>query len=288
MNELQGKLCVVTGANSGVGRSASRLLAARGANVVMVCRDRRRGEAARADIRWGAAKGVDIELELADLASLEDVRRAGERLRSRLDRLDVLVNNAGVYRARREITADGFERTMAVNHLGHFLLTHSLLEALKAAAGRVIVVSSEAHRGGNLTRLPLEDIFRGTGPYRGFQAYSDSKLANVLFTFELARRLDGASEATANALHPGVLATRIWNQNANPASLFMRVMKPFLGSPRRGGEAVARLAGDRELSGVSGRYFTQLDEVSAAKAAHEKDLAERLWRLSVELTDANA
>lgn len=288
MSELQGKTCVVTGANSGVGKSASQLLAAQGANVVMVCRDRGRGEAARADIQRRAAKGAEIELELADLASLEDVREAGERLRSRLDTLDVLVNNAGVYRANREITAEGFERTMAVNHLGHFLLTCSLLEPLKAAAGRVINVSSEAHRGGNLTRLPLEDIFRGAGPYRGFQAYSDSKLANVLFTFELARRLDGAAPVTANALHPGVLATRIWNQNLNLVSLFMRVMKPLLGSPRRGGEAVGRLAGDRQLSGVSGRYYKQLDAVNAAKAAHDEQLAERLWRLSVELTGTKA
>lgn len=271
-----------------MGRSASQLLAAEGANVVMVCRDRGRGEAARAAIRQRAAKGVEIELELADLASLEDVHAVSERLKSRLVTVDVLVNNAGVYRASREITADGFERTMAVNHLGHFLLTLSLLESLTSAAGRVINVSSEAHRVGNLARLPLEDIFCGQAPYQGFQAYSDSKLANVLFTFELARRLDGASAATANALHPGVLATRIWNQNANPASLLMRVIKPFLGRPRRGGEAVVRLARDRELTGVSGRYYKQLDEVSAAKAARDTDLAERLWRLSVELTGTKA
>ncbi len=285
MTELQGKICVVTGANSGVGLSACRLLAASGAHVVMLCRDRQRGEAARRDIERHAAKGAEVELELADLASLEDVRRAGERLRSRFARLDVLVNNAGVYRARREITPDGFERTMAVNHLGHFLLTQLLLEPLKTAAGRVINVSSEAHRGGNLTRSPLEEIFRGTSAYQGFQAYSDSKLANVLFTFELARRLDHASAVTVNALHPGVLATRIWNQNANPVSLFMRVMKPFLGRPRRGGAAVARLAGDSSLRPVTGRYFKELDEVPAAQAAHDEGLASRLWRLSVELTD---
>ncbi len=288
MTQLQHKICVVTGANSGVGRSACRLMAANGAHVVMVCRDRRRGEAALSDIERHVAGGAEVELELADLASLEDVHRAGERLRSRFGRLDVLVNNAGVYRARRDITPDGFERTMAVNHLGHFLLTRLMLEPLKAAAGRVINVSSEAHRGGDLTRRPLEDVFRGEGSYRGFQAYSDSKLANVLFTFELARRLDGASTVTANALHPGVLATRIWNQNANPVSLFMRVMKPFLGSPRRGGKAVLRLAGDPSLRTVSGRYFKQVDEVRAAEAAHDEDLAAQLWQLSVALTDGRA
>ncbi len=286
MTELQGCICVVTGANSGVGRSTCRLMAARGAHVVLVCRDRRRGEAARVEIQRHGAQGAEVELELADLASLEEVRRAAERLRSRFGKLDVLINNAGVYRARREITADGFERTMAVNHLGHFLLTHLLLEPLKAAAGRVIIVSSEAHRGGDLTRRPLEEIFRGEGVYRGFQAYSDSKLANVLFTFELARRLDNASGVTVNALHPGVLATRIWNQNANPVSLFMRAMKPFLGSPRRGGAAVLRLAGDPSLREVSGRYFKEKDEVSAALAAHDEDLAARLWQSSIDLTGA--
>ncbi len=120
--------------------------------------------------------------------------------------------------------------------------------------------------------------------YRGFQAYSDSKLANVLFTFELARRLDHGSEVTVNALHPGVLATRIWNQNKNPVSLFMQVIKPLLGRPRRGGAAVLRLARDPSLRAVTGRYFKELDEVRAAQAAHDEELANRLWRLSVELT----
>jgi NAD(P)-dependent dehydrogenase (short-subunit alcohol dehydrogenase family) len=283
MTRLRDTTCVVTGANSGVGKAASRLLAVGGANVVMVCRDRRRGEAAQAEIRRRAS-GSDVLLYIADLSSLAAVRTVAEKLRSQFDRIDVLVNNAGVYRARREITDEGFERTLAVNHLAHFLLTHLLLEPLKAAAGRVINVSSEAHRSGDLTSKPLEQIIRGEGRYRGLQAYSDSKLANVLFTFELARRLENGAGVTTNALHPGVLATRIWNQNADPASLFMRVFKPFLGRPARGGEAVVRLATDPELEGVTGRYFKQHVELPASDAALDGDLAARLWDLSGELT----
>ncbi len=282
MSELRGKTCIVTGANSGVGKAASQLLAARGATVVMVCRDRRRGESEQAAIRR-ATGNSDVQLEKADLACFAEVRRAGEALNARFDRIDVLVNNAGVYRAQREITTDGYEMTHAVNHLAHFLLTHLLLDSLRAAGGRVITVSSEAHRGGDLTQRPLEAILRGEVAYRGFQAYSDSKLANVLFTFELARRLENA-RVTANALHPGVLATRIWNQNKNLVSLFMRACKPFLGRPRRGGEAVFLLAAGRQLNGVTGRYFNRLDDAQAVEAAYDRDLARRLWELSAELT----
>jgi NAD(P)-dependent dehydrogenase (short-subunit alcohol dehydrogenase family) len=253
----------------------------------MVCRDRRRGEAAQAEIRRQASDS-EVTLHIADLASLAAVRTLAEELRAQFDRVDVLVNNAGVWRARREMTDEGFEKTFAVNHLAHFLLTHLLLEPLKAAGGRVVNVSSEAHRGGDLTRRPLEEIVRGEGRFRGLQAYSDSKLANVLFTFELARRIDGSAGITTNALHPGVLATGIWNQNASPVSLFMRVFKPFLGRPKRGGEAVLRLAADPELEGVTGRYFNQLVQSTASDAAHDVDLAERLWNLSGELTGVSA
>jgi NAD(P)-dependent dehydrogenase (short-subunit alcohol dehydrogenase family) len=253
----------------------------------MVCRNRRRGEKARANIRRRTSN-PEIQLHIADLASLDAVRALAESIRARFHRIDILVNNAGVWRARREITSDGFERTMAVNHLAHFLLTQLLLESLKAAAGRVVNVSSEAHRSGKLSRRPLASIIRGEGRFSGLQAYSDSKLANVLFTFELARRLDGAAGVTTNALHPGVLATRIWNQNLSPVSLFMRPFKPFMGRPMRGGEAVLRLAADPSLEGVTGRYFNKMEESDASDAAHDADLAARLWELSAELTGVPA
>ena len=175
-----------------------------------MCRDRQRGERALAEV--GAAHpGATAALEIADLASLGSVRELGGRLRERLARIDILVNNAGAWRNRLELTGDGFERTLATNHLGHFLLTHLLLEQLQDGA-QIVNVSSEAHRSADLRRAPLEEIVRGRAWSGGFRAYADSKLANLLFTLEAVRRWEGTG-ITVNALHPGALATRIWNQN---------------------------------------------------------------------------
>lgn len=281
MADLSGTIHAVTGANSGVGKATTRRLAAAGATVIMICRSRERGERARAEIR--EATGVrDLELRLADLSSLDPLRRLGEGLARELERLDSLVNNAGIYRADREITEDGLEQTMAVNHVAHYLLTRLLFGPLRAASGRVVTVSSEGHRGGQLRRAPLEAILRGRIDYRGLQAYSDSKLANVLFAFELARRAEGTG-VTSTALHPGVLATRIWNQNRDLGSLVMRLFKPFMGSPEKGGEAVARLAADPELETTTGRYFKAKKMTEAAAAARDPELAAELWELTADL-----
>ncbi len=283
MRQLSGRTYVVTGANSGVGRATTEALAARGAAVVMVCRSRERGEAARREI-GEAADGAELQLRLCDLASLRQVRDLGAALSAELDGLDGLVNNAGVYRARLEHSEDGFELTMAVNHLAHFLLTALLLDRLRERSGRVVTVSSETHRGGKLRRAPLTAILRGAIDYSGLQAYSDSKLANVLFTFELARRLRG-SGVTTTALHPGMLATRIWNQNDNLASLIARLFKPFMGAPRVGGRAVLRQLADPQLADVSGAYFDRQERSEPAPAARDRRLTEELWELSAELTE---
>ncbi len=281
MGQFAERIFVVTGANSGVGKSATRSLATRGARVVMVCRSRERGEAALDKIR--RQTGNDrLELRVADLAELDQVRHLGAGLAEDLDHLDGLVNNAGVVRAKREITVDGFERTMATNHLAHFLLTALLLDRLAAAGGRVVHVSSQAHRSGKLSRAPLESILRGDIRYRGLQAYSDSKLANILFSNELARRYRG--RITSNALHPGVLATHIWNQNKTLGSLIAAAFKPVMGSPDVGGRATARLAADAQLASVSGRYFDGEQQVEPAPDALDPDLAARLWQTSAELT----
>ncbi len=279
-------LAVVTGANSGVGRSAAELLAAAGASVVMVCRSEERGRAA---LEAARKKDPDsrLRLEVADLSSLSSVRDVASRLRDRAGPIDLLVNNAGVYRARRELSEDGFEMTMAVNHLGHFVLTHLLLEQLTEARGRVISVSSDGHRSGDLKRAPLEDILTGVIPFKGLQAYADSKLANVLFALELSRRM-GQAGLTAAALHPGVLSTRIWNQNLNPLSLMMRVFKPFMKRSSTGGQAVCRLAVDSAAADVDGRYFHVEEESTAADQAYDQELAEELWTESARLTGVTA
>lgn len=237
---MSARVCVVTGANSGIGEAAAHGLARTGARVVMICRDRKRGERVRAQIAR-AAGSERPDLRLVDLSSLRQVRALAESLASSYGAIHVLVNNAGVYRARPEMSQDGFERTLAVNHLAHFLLTKLLLPALRAGRARVITVSSGAHRMAKLKRKPLEQIIRSVGNYDGKQAYADSKLANILFSFELARR---ERELTAIALHPGVLATHIWNRNTDLLSLAARLAKPFMERPAKGGERIVRLATD--------------------------------------------
>ncbi len=278
---MTGKTCVVTGANSGVGFEVSRLLAGSGAAVVLVCRDRDRGEAAIAQIKE-TVPSARLSLGIADLASTSQVRDLGETLLESLPAIDLLVNNAGVYRANLERTEDGFERTMAVNHLSHFLLTHLLLPRLTESAGRVINVSSEAHRRGRLSLETLEETLRGPARYSGMQAYSDSKLANILFTHELSLRYS-PERLSACAVHPGVLATRIWNQNRNLLSFFMVLLKPALGRASVGGEAVAFLA---QAPGptIHGRYFSKQREARAMDPAHDRLLARTLWDLSLKAT----
>jgi len=281
MHAPQEQTVVITGANSGVGFEASRRFAAAGAQVVMVCRDPERGSAARDAIRREHAD-ARLVLEIADLASLSSARALGDRLHES-GRIDVLVNNAGVARMELEFTEDGFERTFATNHLGHFALTARVLERLQASGGRIINVSSEGHRRGDLKRSSLGDIVRGRIGYNGFQAYCDSKLANVLFAFELDRRC-AEQGITAVALHPGVLSTRIWNKDSSVGLWFARLLKPFMSRPGVGGDAVHRLAADPTVATLSGVYFNVREQVEAAEQAFDEALARELWELSEQLT----
>ena len=279
MSHVEGQIAIVTGANSGVGRSTTERLAAAGAHVTMVCRSRERGERASAQIRK-EHPGASLVLEVADLVDQVQVRALGERLASVLDHVDILVNNAGVWRQHRETSPDGFEVTFATNHLGHFLLTHLLLDRLRAGRGRIVNVSSEAHRRGDFRRAEMEAVAQGDAWRNGIQAYGDSKLANVLFTTELVRRF-GEEGISANAVHPGVLATRIWNQNSSPISLMMRVFKIFMAKPDVGGGAVLHLVEDPARDGVTGRYFKVEEEMEPASAARDEALARELWERSV-------
>ena len=271
---------MVTGANSGVGRSATELLLAAGAGVTLVCRDRARGEQALAEIER-SRPGAAATLELADLSSPDAVRGLAARLNARLDRIDILVNNAGLALDRLQTTAEGFEQTFATSHLGHFLLTNLLLDRLRGG-GRIVNVSSTVHRFGDLRRAPLDDIARGRAWRGAFQAYSDAKLANVLFTVESARRWTEHG-IVANALHPGALATNIWSRYHGVLGLILRAITVFMRNPDVGGNAVMA-AIRRSEPGGSGRYFHVTDERSPQPQADDRALARDLWERSLTWT----
>lgn len=272
-------ICLVTGASSGIGRATALGLARLGSTVVALCRNPEQGADAVARIRQESGN-ERVDLLLADLSSLPSVRRAAAEFLDRYLGLQVLVNNAGLSLWRREVTEDGIERTFAVNHLGHFLLTNLLLDALKASApARIVNVTSAAHRNG---RIDFDNLQRERR-YRGFGAYSDSKLANVLFTYELARRLVGMA-VTANCVHPGTIATNIYRPAATGRlALLFRLLLPFMGSPERGAEPVLRAAVAPELEGVSGKYFTPRGEERSAPRSYDEAIARRLWEVSATL-----
>lgn len=272
---------VVTGANSGVGFHTTRHLVEYGWKVVMVCRSEERGSEALASVRE-AYPDAEVELLLHDLASLDDVVALSEELRG-LPRLDALVNNAGLYSAPLERTVDGFEITMGVNHVAHMLLTLRLEDRLRRPGARVVNVASEGHRSGRLRRAPIDDILRGRQPkYGGVQAYSDSKLANVLFTQEIVRRW-GADGTVAFALHPGVLSSRIWDRTRGFVRVLSFLIRPFMEDPEVGGRATAACVTDEGLAeDDNGAYLKKFDIVEPAPDARDAELADELWRVTEE------
>jgi NAD(P)-dependent dehydrogenase (short-subunit alcohol dehydrogenase family) len=278
MNTMSDKVCVVTGATGGIGKVAAIGLSRSGASVVLVCRDRGRGEEVRAAIREETGKEVD--LLLADLGSQADIRRVAGEILDRHPRIDVLLNNAGVVNLKRQVTVDGLEATFAVNHLAYFLLTNLLLDRLRASApARIINVSSDAHR---LAPLDLDDL-QSERRYRGTRVYGKSKLANILFTRELARRLAGTG-VTVNCLHPGVVATRFAQNNGRLALWVTTLLKPFFLTPEQGADTAIHLATSPEVEGVSGEYFVKRRARRPSAAALDEATASRLWAISAELT----
>ncbi|HSB10758.1 MAG TPA: SDR family oxidoreductase [Blastocatellia bacterium] len=273
---MTGKACIVTGASSGIGKETALGLAKLGAAVVMVSRDRARGEAALREIKQKSGNRK-VELMICDLSSQNSIRRFAEEFRQRHERLDVLVNNAGVVLRRRSMTEDGIESTFAINHLGYFLVTNLLLDVLKSSApSRIVNVSSTAHRYG---KLDISGWATGSN-YSAFAAYANSKLANVLFTYELARRLEGTS-VTANCLHPGAVATNLFRGLPG----FLRgIIKLLTISPQRGARTSIYLASSLELEGVSGKYFARRRPEKSSEASYNEEAARRLWEVSAELT----
>ena len=280
LSDLTGRVCVVTGATRGIGRATAEALAKLGANVVLHGRDSAAvGAACRGIAQSTGSRNVSGAV--ADLSSLADVRRLAREIADRHERLHVLVNNAGLITMRRESTADGFERQFAVNHLAPFLLTNLLLERLqKSAPARIVTVSSLAHRRAT---LDFDDLSWERRKYSGMQAYGASKLANILFTRELARRLDGTG-VTANCLHPGVVATNIFNSGGWLGRLGMALARMLLLSPTDGAKTSVYLATSPDVANASGKFFDKCKEVEPAAAATDLAAARRLWEVSEQLT----
>jgi NAD(P)-dependent dehydrogenase (short-subunit alcohol dehydrogenase family) len=274
---LSGKTCLITGATSGIGRATALALAGMGASMVLVARDRARGEAVVEEIR-GA--GGDASLLLADLSVQAEVRRVAAAFLASGRPLHVLLNNAGVVNLERRLTVDGIESTFAVNHLGYFLLTGLLLDRLRASApARIVNVASDAHKFADLDFDDLNNERR----YRFMRVYGQSKLANILFTAELARRLAG-SGVTANSLHPGAVATGLGTNNGVWARALIRLLRPFFRTPADGAATSIYLASSPAVEHVSGRYFADCREKLPSRAARDEASARRLWEVSERLT----
>jgi NAD(P)-dependent dehydrogenase (short-subunit alcohol dehydrogenase family) len=278
--DMHGKTVLITGANSGVGFAAAQNLAAAGARIVMVCRDQDRGEDARAQIAE-VATGPAPELLLADLSSQGQIRRLAKTVREGHDRVDVLLNNAGSVFNKGAMTVDGIESTFATNHLAPFLLTNLLLGQVRTApAGRVVTVASEIYS----RKLDFENL-QGERSYNFFKAYQQSKLCNVLFAYELARRLEGTT-VTSNVVSPGPSKTGFGANMTGPALTFTRVMKatPRFGSPEKGARTLVYAAADPSLEGVTGKFFYKSRELETRPVTHDSGIAARLWRVCAELS----
>jgi len=275
---MGGKVALVTGGTSGIGKATAMALAAMGADLVVVGRDPERGEKAAAEIR--AQTGSRVDLALADLSSQAEVRALAEEFRRRYDRLDVLVNNAGLVQSKRTETEDGLESTFAINHLAPFLLTNLLRDVLEESApSRVVTVSSEAERWGN---IDFDDL-QSKKKYRGFPVYGMTKLANIMFTYELAGRLKGTG-VTATCMHPGAVNTRFGTNNSGPMTILFRLFKPFMRTPEQGADTLIWLASSPEVEGASGRYYSDRKPIEPKKIAQDPEARRRLWEESERLT----
>jgi NAD(P)-dependent dehydrogenase (short-subunit alcohol dehydrogenase family) len=277
---MNGKICVVTGANTGIGRATAEELTRRGAHVVMVCRSRERAEQARAEIERATGSSA-LEVVVADLSLMSEVRRAAGEIASKHPRIDVLVNNAAVFLPAREETAEGLEKTFATNYLSHYLLTRLLLPNLETAGNARIVNVATLTRG---LKIDLDDLQLTKQKYSVFGAVGPTKLALILFTKELARRLEG-TKVTVNALHPGLVKTPLLDDVGG----FMRfVSHLFSTTPEKGARTPVFLATSPEVAGVTGKLFADCKEVVVKGPAADPAIASRLWDLSASLAKVPA
>jgi NAD(P)-dependent dehydrogenase (short-subunit alcohol dehydrogenase family) len=278
-NLMHGKICVVTGATSGIGLVTAQALARQDATLIIIARNAERGAATVSRIQQETGNSA-VELMVADLSAQEQVRQLAKEFQHRFARLDVLVNNAGAFFARRQLSQDGLEMTFALNHLAYFLLTNLLLDPLRAAdSARIVNVSSEAHRRARLDFADLQRQHR----YTGWRAYARSKLANILFTYELARRLAGTG-IVANALHPGFVATNFGRHNRSVTAVLFRILQLAAISPEEGAQTIIYLASSPVVNGVTGEYFVKQKAIRSSQVSYDRAAAERLWQVSAELT----
>lgn len=280
---MKGKVCMITGANSGIGKATALGLVKMGITVVMVCRNRNRGEAAMDEIK-AQSGNESVELMIADLASQKSIRQLVKDFTDKYQQLHVLINNAGVAKANRTLTVDGIETTFAINYLAPFLLTNLLLDALKASTpARIVNVSSMVHKWGAIDF----DNLQGEKRYDMDKAYNQSKLAIVLFTYELARRLQGTG-VTVNSLEPGLVATDFGREYTGFKRLMTtKIWRSFVKSPEKGAETSIYLASSLEVEGITGKHFTNKKAAKSSKRSHDESVWQRLWQVSEELTELN-
>jgi NAD(P)-dependent dehydrogenase (short-subunit alcohol dehydrogenase family) len=278
-NRMDGKVVLITGANSGIGRATALGLARLGATTVMLCRSARRGEKALHWVRARSGHG-DVHLILADLSIRRDIEAAAHEFNASFSRLDVLINNAGILTRSRRLTADGFESQFFVNHLAYFLLTGMLLETLKKSApSRIVNVASTAHSRGELDF----DNLQGEARFDGWQQYANTKLANIVFTYELARRLQGTG-VTANCLHPGVVHTNLMSNYSRVVNGLWHLVRWFFKTPDEGARTPLYLASSPDVADESGRYYRNCVPMGTSEQCNDPALQRRLWEVSEALT----
>jgi NAD(P)-dependent dehydrogenase (short-subunit alcohol dehydrogenase family) len=276
---MRGRVALVTGVTSGIGKVTALALAKRGASLVCVCRDKTRSDAAIAEIK-AVSGNTDVQLMLADLSSQSSIRELSAELHRTRPKLHVLVNDAGVVIPERRVTVDGLENTFALNHLGYFLLTRLLLDLLRSSApARIVNVASEAERMG---KIDFDDLQMERG-YSPFGAYCRSKLANIMFTYELARRLEGTN-VTVNAVHPGPVRTRFGEELGGLWGVAIWLFRPFMRSPEKGAETVIHLASSPDVEGMTGLYWSDRKPMRSIPLSYDEAIQKRLWEVSERLT----
>ncbi len=281
--DMTGKVVLVTGGTGGIGRETAEKLAALGATVAIIARNEEKAKRVVSEIKQSTGN-QNVDYLIADLSSQAQVRLVADEFRHRYDRLDVLVNNAGGFFMKRKMSVDNIPYTWALNHFSYFLLTNLLLDMLKASApARIVNVSSAGHLGAT---IDFDALRKGT-THGGWVAYSDTKLANVLFTYELARRLAGTG-VTVNALHPGFVRTNFAKNNGGMFNPVMWLLQPFTISPEQGAETSIYLASSPQVEGVTGEYFVKKHPEPSSKASYNQEAARELWKISEEKTGLKA